>query len=275
MSRDMIYFLVSPQTENKINITKKYSNTYINVVKSLLEGESHTTTDDQSIDLIKHVLDQLDLIRDLGTTEDGKERTLRVLKSLGKVFEFLLHEETSSALGKIDTNHGRVSTVSGTESIVNIDIGKGSQRSAELLDGLSISLDLLTISVLGRTFFFDVVTEILQKDDLTTGGGLTGLLNFRTNTVVEEVNGLTQELLNLSGNRLKRVFGDSLTIGTTQVGHQDNGSSTLFKSILDGGKSLNNTVVVGDFTILQGDVEVDTLYTQKEKRIMLVNLHVK
>jgi flagellar hook-associated protein FlgK len=168
-----------------------------------------------------------------------------------------------------------VSTVSGTESIVNIDIGKGSQRSAELLDGLSISLDLLTISVLGRTFFFDVVTEILQKDDLTTGGGLTGLLNFRTNTVVEEVNGLTQELLNLSGNRLKRVFGDSLTIGTTQVGHQDNGSSTLFKSILDGGKSLNNTVVVGDFTILQGDVEVDTLYTQKEKRIMLVNLHVK
>jgi hypothetical protein len=36
--------------------------TYLDVFQSLLESERHTTADNQSVDLVKHVLNQLDLI---------------------------------------------------------------------------------------------------------------------------------------------------------------------------------------------------------------------
>lgn len=88
------------------------------VVLDLLEGESHATADDEGVDLVEQVVDELDLVRDLGTTENGKERSLRGLESLGEVVELLLHEETSSLLGQVNANHGRVSTVSSAESIV-------------------------------------------------------------------------------------------------------------------------------------------------------------
>lgn len=90
----------------------------LHVLKSLLEGEGHTTTDDEAVDLAEEVVNELNLVRDLGTTEDGKEGTLGLLKSLGEVVELLLDEETRGLLGKVDTDHGAVGTVSGTKSIV-------------------------------------------------------------------------------------------------------------------------------------------------------------
>lgn len=88
------------------------------VLESLLEGESHTTADDEGVDLVEEVVDELDLVRDLGTTEDGKEGSLGLLKSLSKVVKLLLHEETGSLLGQVDTDHGGVGTVSSAKSIV-------------------------------------------------------------------------------------------------------------------------------------------------------------
>jgi hypothetical protein len=66
--------------------------------------------------LVKHALDELDLVGDLGATEDGKERPVGVLEDLGKVLEFLLHEETGGTLGQLDADHGRVGAVGGTEA---------------------------------------------------------------------------------------------------------------------------------------------------------------
>lgn len=87
-------------------------------LESLLEGESHATANDEGIDLVQQVVDELDLVRDLGTSEDGEEGTLRSFESLGKVVELLLHEETGSLLWEVDTDHGGVSTVGSTESII-------------------------------------------------------------------------------------------------------------------------------------------------------------
>lgn len=56
--------------------------------------------------LVKHVLDELDLVRDLGTSEDRQEGPLRVLQRFRKVLQFLLHQEPSRALGQLDANHG-------------------------------------------------------------------------------------------------------------------------------------------------------------------------
>ena len=92
--------------------------TDLHVLEGLLEGEGHTTANDEAVDLAEKVVNELDLVRDLGTTEDGKERTLGLLESLGEVIELLLDEEAGSLLGEVDTNHGAVSAVSGTESVV-------------------------------------------------------------------------------------------------------------------------------------------------------------
>lgn len=88
------------------------------VLKGLLEGEGHATADDEGVDLVKEVVDELDLVGDLGTTENSKEGALGVLEGLGEVLELLLDEETGGLLGEIDTDHGRVSTVSSAESVV-------------------------------------------------------------------------------------------------------------------------------------------------------------
>ena len=94
--------------------------THLDVVKSLLESESHTTADDQGVDLVKHVLDKLDLVGNLGTTEDGKERTLGLLEDLGEVLELLLHEEARGALRELDADHGRVGTVGSSEAAMSV-----------------------------------------------------------------------------------------------------------------------------------------------------------
>lgn len=92
--------------------------TNLHVLKSLLEGESHTTADDEAVDLAEEVVNELNLVRDLGTTENGKEGTLGLLEGLGEVVELLLDKETRGLLGEVDTDHGAVGTVSGTESVV-------------------------------------------------------------------------------------------------------------------------------------------------------------
>lgn len=84
----------------------------------LLEGEGHAATDDEDVDLVEEVVDELDLVGDLGTTEDGEEGTSGVLKGLAEVLELLLHEETRGLLGDLDTDHGGVSTVGSTEGVV-------------------------------------------------------------------------------------------------------------------------------------------------------------
>lgn len=90
----------------------------LDALKGLLEGESHGTGDDEAVDLGEQVVDQLNLVRDLGATKDGKEGTLRLLQSGSEVVKLLLDQEARGLLGKVDTDHGAVGTVSGTESVV-------------------------------------------------------------------------------------------------------------------------------------------------------------
>lgn len=90
----------------------------LDALKSLLEGEGHATTDDERVDLAEKVVDQLDLVADLGTSEDGEEWALGALNGLGEVLELLLHEEAGGLLWSVDTDHGAVGAVGSSESVV-------------------------------------------------------------------------------------------------------------------------------------------------------------
>jgi hypothetical protein len=57
----------------------------------------------------------------LGSSQDSQERPLRLLKSLGKELQLLLHQESCGPLWEVNTDHGRVSSVGGSESVVDVD----------------------------------------------------------------------------------------------------------------------------------------------------------
>ena len=73
----------------------KQRRTDFDVVENLLEGESHATADDDLVGLVEEVVDELDLVSDLCTAEDGEERTRRIVEDLVECLEFLVHEEAS------------------------------------------------------------------------------------------------------------------------------------------------------------------------------------
>lgn len=247
----------------------------LDVLESLLEGESHATTDDEAVHLAEQIVDELDLVRNLGTTEDGKEWSLRVLEGLGKVFELLLDEEARGLLGEVNTDHGAVSAVGGSESIVcscklvslvvcllfnahtDEDVTESGETLPKLLDISLVGLDLLALGVLAASLLFGVESQVLEQHNAAVGGRVDGLLNLGTDTVAGEGDLLAQELLELSGDRLERVLWIGLAIRTAKVGHENNGLCAILGSILDGGESANNPLVVGDLASVKGDVEVD------------------
>lgn len=52
----------------------------LDAIEGLLEGKGHPAADDELVDLVEQVVDELNLVRDFGAAEDGKERSFRVLE---------------------------------------------------------------------------------------------------------------------------------------------------------------------------------------------------
>ena len=230
-------------------------------LERLLEGEGHAAADDEQVDLVEQVVDQLDLVADLGAAEDGEEGTLGLLEGLGEVFELLLHEETGGLLGEVNADHGAVATVGGAEGVVDEDVAERGEALAELLDIGLVGLDLVALSILAATLLLSVEAQVLEKHNSAVGGLVDGLLSSLTDTVVGEGDLLAaKELLELSNNGLERVLGVDLAVGAAKVGHQDDGFGAILDSVLDGGEGAGDTLVVGDLGVgllVEGNVEVD------------------
>lgn len=251
------------------------------VVKGLLEGESHAAADDQGVDLVEKVVDQLDLVGDLGATENGEEGALGRLEDLGEVLELLLHEETGGLLGEVDTDHGGVGAVGGAESIVwmrgvvvscchfsgirvnlggltDVDITELGEALAELVNLGLVGLDLVALGIGALALLLNVEAEVLKEDNSAVVGLVDDLLNLGADAVVGKGDALAKELLELRDNGLQGVLGVDLAVGTAKVGHEDNGLGAIVDGILDGGDGTDNALGVGDLLLgVKGDVEVD------------------
>mmetsp|Transcript_18005 Transcript_18005/g.31274 ORF Transcript_18005/g.31274 Transcript_18005/m.31274 type:complete len:283 (+) Transcript_18005:156-1004(+) len=103
-------------------IKQRVSN--LHVIIHLFEGVCHPTTNDHLIHLIQKIHDELDLISNFGSTQDGHKRPRWILQRLGKVLKLLLHQRTGHTLRQADANHGRMSAVSGSKRIINKHISK-------------------------------------------------------------------------------------------------------------------------------------------------------
>lgn len=140
----------------------------------------------------------------------------------------------------------------------DVDVTEGSQALAELLDIGLIGLDLLAFGILGAALLLGVETQVLEENDLATGGLVNGLLGLSTDTVVSEDDALAEKLLEHRDDGLQAVLGVDLAVGAAEVGHEHNGLGAVLNGILDGGKGTNDTLGVGDVLVfIEGDVEVD------------------
>src|SRR6266853_307330 len=115
--------------------------------------------------LVEHVIDELDFIRNLSTTQNSEERFVWVLQSLRKKLQFLLDKETGCTLRQFDANHTRVGAVGGAKCIVHVYIPKSCELFAEFSNLGRISLCFLPILVFYRALFLDMKAEILQEDN--------------------------------------------------------------------------------------------------------------
>jgi hypothetical protein len=187
--------------------------------------------------LVEEVLDELNLVRNLSTAEDGKEGALRLLKDLGKVLELLGHEETSRLLGKVNADHGRVSAVGGSEGVVDVNVAKLGEARTELLDLLRVSLGLLALLVLARTLLLDVEPQVLKEEDAALLGLSDGLLRLGTDAVREEGDGLVrEETLEFGSDGLEGVLLDDFAVGAAEVRGEDDRVGAGGNGVLDGGE---------------------------------------
>mmetsp|Transcript_4296 Transcript_4296/g.10553 ORF Transcript_4296/g.10553 Transcript_4296/m.10553 type:complete len:294 (-) Transcript_4296:55-936(-) len=219
------------------------------VVHSFLEGVRHTTTNDHHVYLVQEVHNQLDLIRNLGTTKNGKERTHRFVECLGKVGELLVHEQTSSTLRKIHTNHRTVSTVSSTKGIVHIDVRQLGERSSE---GNHLGRSSI-LALLGG-----MEAQVLQQHHLTRLESSTGGLHLRTDAVVQEAHILAfQKFTETVSYWLEGEFLRALAIGTTEMGGQHHTATTI-QDGFNRRESSHNTLITGNLSVLHRNIKVHT-----------------
>lgn len=140
----------------------------------------------------------------------------------------------------------------------NVNVTKSSQALAELFNLGLVSLGLVAILILGAALLFNMESQILKENNSTAIGLVNDGLDLGANAVGGKCDALAKQLLELGNNGLQRVLWVGRAVGTTEVGHQDDGLGAIVDGMLDGGDSTNDTLVVGDlFVLVERDVEVD------------------
>lgn len=209
----------------------------------LQEGENHTSSDDDSVALVKKGFQYGDLGGDLGSSDDSNHRLLSVGDGSIKVFKFLGQKESGDGrlqeLG--DTLGGRVGTVSSSESIVDEKV----ERSGKLLNESRLVLGL-----------FLVESSVFEHDDITFLGFLDNLGNFISDAVRGKSDFLVEELSHAFGARGKRelVF---LSVRASQV-RADGDDGTLALQELDGRDTGSDTSIIGDGLSVERNVDIAT-----------------
>lgn len=59
-------------------------------VEHFVKGESHSTTNNHLVDNVEHVVDELDLVLDLGTTHNNGQWTVGTLEDFREILKLLL-----------------------------------------------------------------------------------------------------------------------------------------------------------------------------------------
>jgi len=98
-------------------VKKRVSN--IDSVHLLEESECHAAANDHLIDLVEHILNELNLVFDFCASQDDELRLLWMLEDPSEAFKLLLHKISCSSDLMIDTDHRRVCSVCSPKCIID------------------------------------------------------------------------------------------------------------------------------------------------------------
>ncbi len=198
---------------------------------------------DKGISLVKEVVDNAELIGNLGAAEDSNEGSLGLIESTAEELKFLSYEETAYC-GQIVRYalSGCVCTMYGTESIGYVNVRHGS----ELLCKLGVIFGL-----------FLVETKIFKEHNLAGLEILGKSLCIFADNVLSHLNSHTEMLSEALSYLSERELGVNFALGSAHV-RAGNNSSTLLEKILNSGQGCNNALIIGDNAgfLVQGNVEI-------------------
>ena len=215
----------------------------------LQKGVRHSAADDERIDLAHQVLDDADLVADLGAAKNRDERLLRMRQRLAEILKFLLHQQPGSVLlDEMRDAFGRcVGAMRRSERVVHVVVAKLAQLLGE-------------VRIVG--FLFGVEAQVLQQQRLAAFQLLGHLLGLHADAVGREADILAaaQHIVDQNaqplGDRLQAHLGIGLAFGTSQMRSQDE-PRAMTQRVLDGGQRLADASVVHDAAVVERDVEVN------------------
>ena len=209
----------------------------------LVEGEDHTTAQDDLVRLGQEGLDDANLGGDLGAADDGAKRSLRVLDGAVEVVQLLLEQETGNVrlAGASDTSGGGMRSVRSTESIVDEDFGGASQLLGEP-------------GVVG--FFFLVESSVFQQAHGAVGHAGDSLLNFRADAVVDLGDQAGEQFGQSRANRGQAELVFRARLRSAKVRARQHLGAVL-DQVFDGRDGGADARVVGDVHVaVERDVEI-------------------
>ena len=205
------------------------------------EGVGHPTADEQPVALDQQVLNDANLVGDLGSAQNGNVGTLGVLRRLTEERQLLLHQEAGHG-GQI-VRHALVGCVGAmrcAEGVVDVDFG----RAGQLFREFGVVGPLLAVEA-----------GVFQQDNLAWPHGPDGRLDRRPNAVIEFLHRLAQKLRQAHCHRVHSELRHDFPLGSPQVRAQDQ-CCTLVQEILQRGQCSSNAGVIGHRTVLQRHVEI-------------------
>jgi len=148
------------------------------------------------------------------------------------------------------------------KGIVDVDVGEPGQRSAEGLDVFRIGLDLGNRAVgagdRALALFLKVEAQVFEQDDFAGLDRGAGGFDFRPDTIGQKLYRASDQTRERGRHRCKTVCRHDLSVGTTEVGHENDGG-TVVQRIFYRRQSCLDPLGVGDGAggLVLGDVEID------------------
>ena len=196
----------------------------------------------EQVHLGQQMVDDPDLVRDLGAAEDGRERSLRRLEQLRQHLELALHQEPGIGGQELGDPDGRgVRSMGRPERVVDEDVGVRRQGRGE---GRVVRL------LLG------VEAQVLEHQDLARAEALDRVLRPDPERVAGDRHVAAQELGQPLPDRPQAQAVLDLAVRTAEVAGQDDRGAALQQGV-DGRDGGPDPRVVGDLAVRQRDVEVD------------------
>ena len=188
------------------------------------------------------MVDHLDLVRDLGATEDGRERALGRLEQLGQHLDLAFHEQARVGRQELgDPDRRGMRPMGRAECVVDVDIGVGSQRGGEPRIVL---------------LFLRVEAQVLQEEHLAGTQPLDRVLCPDAQGIARHRDVSAKQLRQTLTDRPKAEAVLHLSVRTAQVAGEDDPSATLEQQV-DGRERGPDPRVVGDLAVRKRDVEID------------------